>query len=377
MKKSKLLETGQKFGRLTVVELDHVEYTKDNSGKTCNKEFYKCICECKNEVIVLKNYLKNGHKRSCGCLHEEATKEKFLGASKTHGMSETRLFYIWKTMKVRCNCKTNKNYSNYGGRGITVCQEWQDDFMKFYDWSMNNGYNENAPRKECTLDRIDNNKGYSPDNCRWTNFKVQANNNRGNHAITYNGVTKNICEWEKEYDLPRHTILNRIRKGWDLDDVFNKPRGYIENQKLISENSKLNTQILELQSIINSEYKNRRLNKSSSLPGPGAYYNEQNHKIGLNYNSKLLNLGNIVIGKEKRFLKKEKDQTPGPGSYNIPGLINDTGIINFNSKYISVPARSFIGKRNIYKIRKIDSSPGPGQYNFFSIFEGYSNSNKK
>ena len=123
--------------------------------------------------------------------------------------------------------------------------------------------------------------------------------------------------------------------------------------------------------------KNRRLNKSSSLPGPGAYYNEQNHKIGLNYNSKLLNLGNIVIGKEKRFLKKEKDQTPGPGSYNIPGLINDTGIINFNSKYISVPARSFIGKRNIYKIRKIDSSPGPGQYNFFSIFEGYSNSNKK
>ena len=89
-----------------------------------------------------------------------------------------------------------------------------------------------------------------------------------------------------------------------------------------------------------------------------------------------MNLANIVIGKEKRFLAKERDQTPGPGAYNVPGLINETGMLNFNSKYVSIPARSFIGKRNAYRIRKVDSSPGPGQYNFFSIFEGYSNSNK-
>ena len=124
-------------------------------------------------------------------------------------------------------------------------------------------------------------------------------------------------------------------------------------------------------------YKNRRLNRSTSIPGPGSYFNEQNHKIGIDYNSKLLNLANVVIGKEKRFFGKTKDQTPGPGSYNIPGLINKTGMINFNSKYISIPARSFIGKRNNYKIKKIDSSPGPGQYDFFSIFEGYSNIAKK
>ena len=121
----------------------------------------------------------------------------------------------------------------------------------------------------------------------------------------------------------------------------------------------------------------KSLSRSSSLPGPGAYYNAENHKIGANYSSKLTNLGNVVIGKEKRFFGKEKDQTPGPGSYNMPNLINDTGMLNFNSKYISVPARSFIGKRNTYKIKKLDSSPGPGQYNFFSIFEGYSNVNKK
>ena len=119
------------------------------------------------------------------------------------------------------------------------------------------------------------------------------------------------------------------------------------------------------------------MSRSSSLPGPGAYYNAENHKIGANYSSKLTNFGNVVIGKEKRFFGKEKGQAPGPGSYNMPNLINDTGMLNFNSKYISVPARSFIGKRNTYKIKKLDSSPGPGQYNFFSIFEGYSNVNKK
>ena len=124
--------------------------------------------------------------------------------------------------------------------------------------------------------------------------------------------------------------------------------------------------------------RNKKLHRSSSfVPGPGAYFNAENHKIGANYSSKLINMGNVVIGKEKRFLGKQKDQTPGPGSYNMPGLINETGMLNFNSKYVSIPARSFLGKRNAYRSKKVDSSPGPGQYNFFSIFEGYSNVNKK
>ena len=118
------------------------------------------------------------------------------------------------------------------------------------------------------------------------------------------------------------------------------------------------------------------LKRSSSMPGPGAYYNNENHKIDNDFNSKLINSGKVVIGKAKRFLVKIKDRTPGPGSYNIPGLINTTGMINFNSKYISIPARSFLGKKSGYKFKKIDSSPGPGQYNFFSIFEGYSKNNK-
>ena len=121
-----------------------------------------------------------------------------------------------------------------------------------------------------------------------------------------------------------------------------------------------------------SGMKKNNNNRSSSVPGPGAYYNEKNHGLSVNYTSSLINSANIVIGKEKRFRIVGKDKTPGPGEYNIPGLINDTGMINFNSKFMSIPARSFIGKRNVYKIKKQDSSPGPGSYNFFSIFEGYS-----
>jgi hypothetical protein len=121
----------------------------------------------------------------------------------------------------------------------------------------------------------------------------------------------------------------------------------------------------------------KRLIRSSSVPGPGAYYNEENHKIGVNYSSKLVNSGNTIIGRAKRFPGKEVNKTPGPGAYDIPGLINDTGIINFNSKFVSIPARSFIGRKNSYKIKKVDTGPGPGQYNFFSIFEGYSQNNIK
>jgi hypothetical protein len=121
----------------------------------------------------------------------------------------------------------------------------------------------------------------------------------------------------------------------------------------------------------------KKLNRSSSVPGPGAYYNERNHELSVNYSSSLINSANIVIGKEKRFRGGDRDKTPGPGEYNIPGLINNTGMLNFNSKYVSVPARSFLGKRKEYKIKKQDSSPGPGSYNFFSIFEGYSREDKK
>lgn len=116
--------------------------------------------------------------------------------------------------------------------------------------------------------------------------------------------------------------------------------------------------------------KNRKMRRISSLPGPGAYYNERNHKLSESFSSNLMNSANIIIGHEKRFLNPLKDRTPGPGEYEIPGLITKSGML-YNSKYVSIPARSFLGGKNERLVRKKDTSPGPGQYNFFSIFEGY------
>ena len=116
--------------------------------------------------------------------------------------------------------------------------------------------------------------------------------------------------------------------------------------------------------------KNLKMKRISSLPGPGAYYNERNHKLSESYSSNLMNSASIIIGNERRFLNPFKDRTPGPGEYEIRGLITKSGML-YNSKYVSIPARSFLGGRNERLLSKKDTSPGPGQYNSFSIFEGY------
>ena len=123
--------------------------------------------------------------------------------------------------------------------------------------------------------------------------------------------------------------------------------------------------------VFGKDSRSKKNNRSSSVPGPGAYYNEKNHGLSVSCSSSLINSASIIIGKEKRFRNGLKDRTPGPGEYNIPSLINNSGMINYNSKYVSIPARSFLSGRHDYKFKKKDSSPGPGAYNSFSIFEGY------
>ena len=105
-------------------------------------------------------------------------------------MKHTRIYSIWCGMKARCYGKSDKNYSRYGAVGISVCDEWKDDFMSFYNWSMQNGYSD-----DLTIDRIDGKKGYCPENCRWVDYKVQANNTTRNRIITYNGQSKTMSEW--------------------------------------------------------------------------------------------------------------------------------------------------------------------------------------
>lgn len=195
---------GQKFGRLTVIK----ECKERDKYK---KRIYECQCDCGNITYVTGCNLRNGNTKSCGCL-------KHKGYTIKHGQSHTRLYYTWRNMKSRCYNKNNKRYKDWGGRGIVVCDEWLDNFQAFYSWSMSNGY-----KLGLTIDRIDNNKGYSPENCRWVDIKTQCNNTNRNVYLTYNGKTQTMKQWSEELNISYNTIICRHRKGWkDKECLFGK-----------------------------------------------------------------------------------------------------------------------------------------------------------
>ena len=132
-------------------------------------------------------------------------------------MSNTRLYRIYNKMKLRCYSKTNNAYKHYGGRGITVCQEWLDDFMNFYNWAMENGYSDNL-----SIDRINNNGNYEPGNCRWATAKEQANNTRATIFLTYKGETKPASEWATIIGISQDTITARKRSGLSDEECLTK-----------------------------------------------------------------------------------------------------------------------------------------------------------
>lgn len=185
---------GQKFNRLLVLK-------SFNKGK---RKYYLCKCACGNEIEVRSDRLKNGHTKSCGCLYKETRAE----APKTHGKSNTKIYGVWKSMCLRCSNPLDHAYKYYGGRGITICEEWKNDFQAFYDWAMANGYQEGL-----TIDRINVNGNYEPSNCRWATRKEQGNNTRRTIHITINGVTKNITDWANEIGVSVQTISYHRKKG--------------------------------------------------------------------------------------------------------------------------------------------------------------------
>lgn len=204
--------SNKKFGRLRVIERAENRVTKGGNTKV----MWKCQCDCGKSVIVSASDLKSGDTRSCGCFH----KELLSSMAKTHGLSKSKIRTVWRNMIARCENPKCSAYKNYGGRGITVCQEWHD-LETFAKWAFENGYDENAGHKECTIERKDVNGNYEPSNCVWVSMKEQSRNRRNNNIIEYNGEKKTIAEWAEVVGITYSGLRNRIyERGWSIEKAI-------------------------------------------------------------------------------------------------------------------------------------------------------------
>lgn len=202
MGRKKIDLTGKKFGMLTAISIDH---------KKGSRVYWNCICDCGGKRIVSNDHLRKLENTDCGCTRRHKANWK------KHGMCNSRLYGIWSLMKERCFNPKRKEYKNYGGRGITVCQEWLDS-KSFIEWALNNGYS-----NELTLDRINNNGDYCPDNCRWISKAEQMNNRRNNHIIVFNNQAKTLTQWAKEYGFTYAQLYKRLKLGWSFEKSITEP----------------------------------------------------------------------------------------------------------------------------------------------------------
>lgn len=190
---------GTRYGRLKVIDFSH--FSKDKK-----RTFWKCRCDCGSEVIVRADQLKNGHTKSCGCYNKDVVRNGRFAV--THDKSKTRIYHIYTGMKTRCYNPNCSNYKDYGGRGIGICKEWLDDFQKFYDWAVANGYED-----DLSIDRINPNGDYSPSNCRWATDIEQMNNTRRNHYISHNGERKSLKQWSEDIGFSYEKVKARMARG--------------------------------------------------------------------------------------------------------------------------------------------------------------------
>ena len=203
--------TGQRFGRLVVV--------KEIEKRSNHRIMWLCKCDCGNECVKCGNILRMGDSRSCGCLLSESSRSRV----QKHDASTLKLRKVFNSIRQRCLNPNNHDFYLYGARGITICDEWldkQDGVVAFVQWALKNGYKEGL-----SIDRIDNSKNYSPDNCRWVDYKTQARNTRINHLVTYEGETHCIAEWAEIKGVNYQFLLRRINSGWSIKDAFTIPKG--------------------------------------------------------------------------------------------------------------------------------------------------------
>lgn len=213
---------GRRFGRLVVVALSE---KRGNRGQLK----FDCVCDCGGRTTVMGEDLRRNKVVSCGCYQKERAKR----VNMTHGgccsgqskRGYDKLYHTWQGMKDRCFNPSSTEYEKYGGRGITVCDEWKDNYITFRDFMLSIGFDPAKPTKEQTIDRIDVNGNYCPENCRLLSLSEQQYNKTNNRLITYNGVTKTATEWAKEFGIKMEMILKRIDESdWSVEEALTRPK---------------------------------------------------------------------------------------------------------------------------------------------------------
>lgn len=213
MSRKRIIPNGSRFGRLTV----SAEYPQLSRHHLVQ---YECACDCGQTTIVEGSRLKKGTTTSCGCYRRELAAARFRDPTiletirqkiTTHGMTLTAPEYaVWHSMRQRCNDPTADSYPRYGGRGIKVCPEWNSFEQFLTDMG-------SRPSSAHSLDRINNDQGYSPDNCRWATRKEQGRNRSTNHNLTFDNVTRTMTEWAEVLGIRDATLRSRLRRGWPLE----------------------------------------------------------------------------------------------------------------------------------------------------------------
>lgn len=198
-------ETGNTYGRLSVIK---------EVGRKRGAALFLCQCECGKHKEITGGDLRSGKVHSCGCLKSEMRIEK----NTTHGLKTHRLYSIYHNMITRCYNEKATHFDSYGGRGISICDEWKNDFISFYNWAIRNGYSD-----ELSIDRIEVNGNYEPSNCRWATIQEQSVNKRSTHFVEINGEVKSLTEWCTIYKIKYPTVQDRIKRGWSEFDALTKP----------------------------------------------------------------------------------------------------------------------------------------------------------
>ncbi len=196
---------GFKFGRTTAIKVSQIT---NKQGKL----LWDLACECGSKHTGSASDLKRGNILSCGCWRRKAT----IKRNTTHGKTKDRAYNTWGHIKARCLNPKNKAYYNYGGRGITICKEWENNFETFYR-------DMGDPREGMSIERIDNSKGYYKKNCKWATRRDQSRNKRSNRIVNLFGMSANLCYWAELYEIGGSTLSYRLKKGWVDYDAVTRP----------------------------------------------------------------------------------------------------------------------------------------------------------